>query len=247
MNTLNQFELLDLFEPGSSIVFCGNAPSLKNESLGEWIDSHNIVVRINKLSDLEFYEDIGQKTSILVCNPYSAEVEQNPLKYVDGLIVICLFSLTRRGDKDSFERWLNGNKVLFSYIPDIIATDINEHFESLTTGTYAINLLGRILKPLNVAVCGFTMFLSDTNHHYWSDITPNGVKSHDFMAESKVFVSLLNRFPDKVKLILSSDIVWVSNKSGVKINRSYSEKKLNAPRWKNENRSFWNFRRRQFW
>lgn len=243
MNILNQFEFLNIFKPNSSVAFCGNAPSLSSESLGDWIDSHDIVVRMNKVPSPSYHKDVGAKTSILVCNPYVSEMEGDKLPYIEGMVVICLFSLTRRGNESAFRCWLNGNKVLFSYIPDIVATDINNHFEALTTGTYAINLIGRILKPTNVSVCGFTMFLGDTNHHYWSKLVPNGIKSHDFMIESRIFVSLINRFSDKTKLNLSSDIVWVSRKSGVKITRDYTEKKLNAIRWNNENKSFWNFRR----
>ncbi|MFU7505220.1 glycosyltransferase family 29 protein [Vibrio cholerae] len=244
---MSQFEFLDIFEAGKTVIFCGNAPSVVSEELGEWIDSHDIVVRINKIPENKYSQDVGTKTSILVCNPYSSETEQETLPYIKDMVVICLFSLTRRGDAKSFKSWLNGNKVVFSYIPDIVATDYNDHFESLTTGTYAINLLGRILKPSSVSICGFTMFLDDTSHHYWSKVTPHGVRVHDFINESKLFISLINRFPEKIGLTLSSDIIWVSKKSGIKVIRNYSEKLLRASRWKNENRSFWNIRCRQFW
>ncbi|PMJ78661.1 glycosyltransferase family 29 protein [Vibrio splendidus] len=241
MNQLNPFDLLNIIGPKKSIVYCGNAPSLKSESLGQWIDSHDVVIRVNKVPEPSFKSDTGGKTDILVCNPYTCETSPK-LPYLEGMLVICLFSLTRRGDRTRFNEWLNGNRVLYSYIPDIVAIDDNRHFESLTTGTYAINLLNRILKPKAVSITGFTMFLGDTDHHYWTNLTPKGVKSHSFIEEAKIFVSLINRLPESTKVTLTSDIYWVSRKVKMKVKKSNITKKaMINTRWDNENRRFWNF------
>lgn len=241
MNQLNPFDLINTVAPKQSIVYCGNAPSLKGESLGEWVDSHDLVVRINKVPESNFKTDTGSKTDILVCNPYTCETSSK-LPYSEEMLVICLFSLTRRGDLTRFKEWLNGNRVLYSYIPDIVALEDNRHFESLTTGTYAINLLNRLLKPKAVSITGFTMFLGDTSHHYWSSMTPKGVKSHSFIKEAKIFVSLINRLPESTKVTLTSDIYWVARKVKMKINKSNRTKKaMTNQRWDNESRYFWNF------
>jgi len=240
MNILTPFDFIQRYDPRQSIIYCGNAPSLNDEELGKWVDSHDIVVRINSFPDQDYVTDTGAKTSILVCNPYTCE-NSDQLPYMPNMLVICLFSLTRRGDIDKFNHWLNGNQVLFSYIPDVVALDDNKHFEALTTGTYAINLLNRLLKPKSVSVTGFTMFLGDTNHHYWSKIVPKGIKSHDFIVEAKIFISLINRIPKTTKITLTSDIFWVAKKAKTKISGIVLEKNLKNPRWNNESRRFWNF------
>jgi len=241
MNLLTPFDFLKKFETKQSIVYCGNAPSLKDEKLGSWIDSHDIIIRINTLPDSKYFSDTGNKTQILVCNPYTCESSGEQLPYKPDMVVICLFSLTRRGDSDKLKFWLNGNKVLISYIPDIVALTDSNHFEALTTGTYAINLLNRLLKPNMVSILGFTMFLGDTNHHYWSDIVPKGVKSHDFKREAKIFISLINRLPVTTKITLTSDIFWVSKKVKMKLSGEILKKNMKNTRWNNESRCFWNF------
>lgn len=240
MTVLTPFDIVQRYETRKTIVYCGNAPSLKGEALGNWIDSHDIVVRINTLPDKEHLQDTGNKTSILVCNPYTCEMSE-PLQFIPDMLVICLFSLTRRGDVVRFNYWLNGNQVLYSYIPDIVALDDNQHFESLTTGTYAVNLLNRLLKPKRVSITGFTMFLGDTNHHYWSKIVPKGTKSHDFKVEAKIFISLINSLPESTQLTLTSDIFWVAKKVKAKLSGNVVKRNMRNPRWNNENRRFWNF------
>jgi hypothetical protein len=240
MNLLTPFDLVKKFETKQSIVYCGNAPSLKDEELGDWVDSHDIVIRINTLPSKEYTSDTGNITNILVCNPYTCESGEQ-LPYRSDMLVICLFSLTRRGDSEKLKFWLNGNKVLISYIPDVVALTDSNHFEALTTGTYAINLLNRLLKPKSVSILGFTMFLGDTNYHYWSSIVPKGVRSHDFMVEAKIFISLINRLPETTKITLTSDIFWVSKKVKVKLSNDILIKKMKNPRWTNESRRFWNF------
>ncbi|MGF1872918.1 glycosyltransferase family 29 protein [Photobacterium indicum] len=240
MNLLTPFDFVQKFETKQSIVYCGNAPSLKDEELGDWVDSHDIVIRINTLPCKEYMADTGNITNILVCNPYTCESSEQ-LPYIPDMLVICLFSLTRRGDNEKLKHWLNGNKVLISYIPDVVALNDSNHFEALTTGTYAINLLNRLLKPKSVSILGFTMFLGDTNHHYWSSIVPKGVRSHDFKIEAKIFISLINRLPGTTKITLTSDIFWVSKKVKVKLSDKILNKKMKNPRWTNESRRFWNF------
>ncbi|MEI8657652.1 MULTISPECIES: glycosyltransferase family 29 protein [Vibrio] len=242
MTILTPFDLISRFDERRSVIFVGNAPSLKGEMLGEWIDSHDIVVRFNNLPPKALVADVGNKTSILVTNPYIEE-RGNRLEYDEHMLVIALFSQTRRGSHHEFEYWLNNNSVIYSYSPDIIAVEDNKHYESLSTGTYGIQLLSRVLKPSVISVTGFTMFLQNTKHHYWSNLTPSGIKAHDFEVEAKIFINIINGFRAKAKLYITEDISWVAKKSGIKIKKKNTEiRKLNNDRWRNESRSFWNFR-----
>ncbi|MGO1296216.1 MAG: glycosyltransferase family 29 protein [Vibrio sp.] len=241
MKQLDPFDFIANSAEGQSVIFVGNAPSLTAENQGDWIDSHDIVVRFNQLPYKDMKSDVGIKTTYLVTNPY-VEARSDILAYDPNMTVIVLFSQTRRGNKKSFYHWLNGNNVLFSYAPDIMAVKNNRHFESLTTGTYGTQFLSRVLKPSKISVTGFTMFLGDTNHHYWSSIIPTGTKAHDFEIEAKVFINIINAFREKAKITVTEDILWVSKKSKVKLKKNIIVKKLNNIRWRNESRCFWNFR-----
>jgi hypothetical protein len=243
MMLLTPFDLITNTKEGLSIIFVGNAPSLNGEKLGEWIDSHDVVIRFNEQPKELMSDDVGIKTTFLVTNPY-VEMRENKLKFDSDMTVIALFSQTRRGNKENFEQWLNGNQVMYSYSPDIVAVNNNKHFESLTTGTYGIQLFSKILKPESISVTGFTMFLGNTNFHYWSKKVPNGVKAHDFLVESKVFIEIINGFREKAKVMVTEDILWVSKKAKNKLKKKILVKKLINTRWRNESRSFWNFRHR---
>lgn len=237
---LTPFDLILSSDEGLSIIFVGNAPSLKGEMQGEWIDSHDIVVRFNELPKSSMSADVGIKTTYLVTNPY-VEMRENELQEALDIIVVALFSQTRRGNKGEFEKWLNGNKVVYSYSPDIVSINKSHHFKSLTTGTYGLQLFSKILKPSSISVTGFTMFLGNTNFHYWSNLVPSGVKAHDFITESKIFVEIINSLCEKKSVVVTEDILWVSKKARTKLNKKIKIKKLINTRWRNESRSFWDF------
>lgn len=59
---------LDKLIAGKTIAFIGPAPSLVGQSMGEKIDSYDLVARINTAYDIpeELWEDYGKRTDILV-------------------------------------------------------------------------------------------------------------------------------------------------------------------------------------
>ena len=70
MRLLTPFEIISRLPEGRSVIFVGNAPSLKGEWLGNWIDAHDIVVRFNECPVKGFENDVGSRTDIVVTNPY---------------------------------------------------------------------------------------------------------------------------------------------------------------------------------
>ncbi|OCJ10222.1 hypothetical protein A6U87_28360 [Rhizobium sp. AC44/96] len=193
MDLLTPFEFVDSFEAGQRVAVVGNAPTLAGRKAGKWIDSHDIVIRFNDCRVRGFEADVGSKTDILISNPYA---ETRPGSYLNDLLppvtVLVINPQTRRGNKEEFLRWVGNNRVLFTYTPDLKIDTLDRQHIALTTGTYGVSLVANLLKPKNLSVTGFTMFAAGSDYHYWSDITPSGIKAHSPQTEAHVFVDMLN-------------------------------------------------------
>ena len=215
MHLIFSSEFMSRFPENQTVIFVGNAPSLKNQKLGTWIDSHDIVVRFNESPVAGYEDDVGTKTDILVANPYLENPKAIELSK-QGIIVI-ISPQTRRLPSEQFEKWVTGYPVLFTYSPDLVQIGEVDHLATLTTGTYGIHLLSRLLTPSAVSVTGFTMFLDTTAHHYWSDTTPKGVRGHDMTAEAAIFIKVCNSI--RCPLSVTGDIEWVSQKIRLNLKR----------------------------
>ncbi len=82
------------------------------------------------------------------------------------------------------------------------------HVAGLTTGTYGVFLLSRILEPSQIGITGFTMFLKETARHYWQSTKPGGLHAHDVHREAEIFIDICNNI--KCNLEVTEDIVWVA-------------------------------------
>lgn len=216
MDLLTPFEFIETFEAGQRIAVVGNAPTLAGRKAGAWIDSHDIVIRFNDCRVHGYESDVGARTDILICNPYA---ETRPGSYLEDLlppvVVLVINPQTRRGNKDDFMRWVGNNRVLFTYTPDIKVNTLDRQHIALTTGTYGISLITSLLKPKNLAVTGFTMFSEGSDFHYWSDITPSGIKAHSPQTEAHIFVDMLNTF--RMSIHATHDIYDLSRRCKKKL------------------------------
>jgi hypothetical protein len=120
MKLITPFDLVAMFPERQSVAIIGNAPSLRANQLGGWIDAHDVVVRFNECCMRGFEADVGLRTDILVTNPYA---ESRPRPPLDGettpKLVLVLNPQTRRGEKDVFAQWVGEIPVLFSLTPDM--------------------------------------------------------------------------------------------------------------------------------
>lgn len=171
MDLIGHSEFLKNYPEGQSAIFVGSAPSLKGEGLGEWIDGHDIVVRFNGSPVIGHEYDVGTKTTLVVTNPYPDK--RVPLNFNGEVILIT--PQTRRRPSEDLEEWLMGYSVLSTFTPDLVMVGDVDHTLGLTTGVYGIHLLARLLRPSAISITGFTLFLADTDSHYWSSTAPSGV------------------------------------------------------------------------
>lgn len=192
MQVLTPFEFVEMFPEGQSVAIVGNSGSALERQNGRLIDDHDIVVRFNECAVDGYRSSIGQRTSILACNPYA---ETRSRQLLDGRrpdAVLCIASQTRRGDIEIFRDWVGSNRVLFTYSPDMIGVEDSTHRAGFTTGTYTLQLLSRVLRPSKMFLTGFTMFSPSDSMHYWTSQTASGVRAHDTEREAEVFVRILN-------------------------------------------------------
>jgi hypothetical protein len=230
MRLLTPFDFISLFPEGKSLIFVGNAPSLKRQGLGSWIDSHDIVVRFNVCPVAGYQEDVGSRTTILVTNPYPEDREKPSLLGVEYQVILVISPQTRRGSLAEFENWAGNANVLFTYVPDIYGIGKIEHKTGLTTGTYALQLLPRLLRPSFVSITGFTMFMGNTFFHYFSALRPKGLKAHDVKKEAKIFIKICNNI--KCSLEVTEDVAWVAKRSRTRLRKSSIIRKLSNRDWK---------------
>lgn len=225
MRVMTTFDLVEMFPAGQSVAVVGNAPALKGAGLGGWIDGHGIVVRFNECAVDEFAKDVGGRTDILVTNPYPEGRTREPIDGGECRLVVVINPLTRRGDRAAFERYIGDRSVLFTYSPDV-----NHHHQGpLTTGTYALALLPALLAPKTVAVLGFTCFLDDTAHHYWSTMTPPGAAKHDHVGDARTLLAIINRLA--AKITVTSEIAWVARRVGIGLDSRVAIRSLPDPKW----------------
>lgn len=237
MHILTPFDFVARFATGQRVAFVGNGPSLKGEELGAWIDAHDIVVRFNESPAYEHGNDTGVRTQILVSNPYPTDRRHPNLS--DGGALAIITPQTRRPATPDFDTWVGRNPVMFTYAPDIVQVGNIEHTAALTTGVYGLHLLSRLLQPSQVSVTGYTLFLADTAHHYWTDTSPPGLHAHDPVVEASVFISICNsmRFP----LTVTEEIVWVSKTVGKPLKEGVSIRSLKNERWRDQSRDSTNY------
>jgi hypothetical protein len=221
-------DFLARFPDGQRVVFVGNAPSLKGEKLGKWIDNHDVVVRFNESPVLGYEVDVGARTDILISNPYPKD--RRPFSLSERGVVLIISPQTRRLPSSQFESWVGEYPILFTYTPDIVQVGGVEHMVSLTTGVYGVHLLSRLLKPSHVSITGFTLFLNDTSHHYWRTETPRGLHAHDIKVEASIFISICNSL--RCALAVTEDIGWVARRAGKQLRRDAYIQSLVNPKWK---------------
>jgi hypothetical protein len=210
---ISPFEFVSEFAARSSLAVVGNARSLASYGIGRFIDDHEVIARFNECAVTGFEEQVGSRTDILVTNPY-AEARSRPI--LDGAstrVVLAINPQTRRGEIDVFERWVGDHRVLFTYTPDLVGVANSAHMHGLTTGTYAIQLLWRILQPSQLLVTGFTMFAEPEHSHYWKSGLSSGIKSHDMAEEARIFCEVLNAVGARTKI--TPDVASIFTRVGL--------------------------------
>ncbi|XP_071351262.1 ST3 beta-galactoside alpha-2,3-sialyltransferase 8 [Trachinotus anak] len=175
----------------------GNSGNLRDSGLGNLIDSHNSVIRMNKAVTRGFEKDVGNRTTHHFLYPESAvDVAQGvslvllPFKLRDlewltsalstGLIKMTYMRVKERVEADK-DKVLVVNPVFFKYVHDKWT---EHHGRYPSTGMLAI--IFALHTCDQVSVFGYGADKQGNWHHYWEEnryagaFRKTGVHSADF-------------------------------------------------------------------
>jgi hypothetical protein len=200
MNLIDPFEFRDRFAATRSLAVVGNAPCILDHENGALIDSHDLVVRFNRATTQGHEPRIGSRTDILVVNAAnSLAMAPSPATTVRPRALVCFVSPqgAKAFDPSGFREWVGDLPVLLTFGPDLIGISPELHTRPLTSGTYVLFTLLRLLGVEKLFVTGFTMFgaVSGGSAKYYADARPGVGAFHDLDQESKLFAQILRAFP----------------------------------------------------
>jgi len=169
-----------------SVIIVGPSPHLKGEKLGSFIDSFDIVVRINEFFVESQKEDYGSKTNIAFLNLASASIDYYKAivnKYKDKIDTIDLIVCPMRTDQvlPYNDRNLNDENIFSNYEKIGIKNNFyhigDEYNRSITSRlshdptSGIITLISLLESPAKkVFLTGYSFYLTETN---WNDETNN--------------------------------------------------------------------------
>ncbi|EMP34104.1 Type 2 lactosamine alpha-2,3-sialyltransferase [Chelonia mydas] len=174
-------EMCKLEPPFASLlkrcVVVGNGGVLRNKTLGEKIDSYDVVIRMNNGPVIGYEEDVGRRTTFRLFYPES--IFSDPINYDPNTTVILL--VFKPHDLKWLWNILSGHKIKPKHP---------------TTGLIAITMAFHICSEVHLA--GFKYNFTDRNSslHYYgnetmSEMIENGY--HNIIAEQTFLKSLIDK------------------------------------------------------
>lgn len=198
---VDPFAFFDTFPVGQSISVVGNSGSLALWQMGTEIDRRDVVIRFNECRLRGWKAQVGERTDLLITNPYVEKRERTLGIEVHPKMAIVIFPHQRRGSHQALMDWLSNTPVFTTFSPRLLKVPDVPPNLSISTGTYGIYLMSVLLQPSSMLITGFSMFNANYAPYYWSSETPPGVtKSHDFPREAFVFAQLLNALNHRVEI-----------------------------------------------
>ncbi|XP_072282811.1 CMP-N-acetylneuraminate-beta-galactosamide-alpha-2,3-sialyltransferase 4-like [Pyxicephalus adspersus] len=197
-------------------IVVGSGYSLKNSSLGDIIDTYDIVIRLNHAPVHKYEKDVGSKTTLRFFYPESAffdpVLDNNP----DTLLVLVPF---KNPDIQWLKTMLNDEKrinstfwmkppiiwnlkyqdirILNPYFMQIAATKLLGFTENYnkrpTTGFMAISFAIHFCDLVHIAGFGYPNFNDTQPIHYFDKSTMGGLRlsAHKFPLEAMAIRNLL--------------------------------------------------------
>jgi hypothetical protein len=194
------FGFFDAFPAGQSIAIVGNSGSLAQWQMGHEIDRADVVIRFNECRVRDWEPQVGARTDLLITNPYVEKRAQTIGVEVHPKMVMVIFSHQRRGSRSELMKWLGTAPFMSTFAPRLHKVANVPPDLPISTGTYGIYLMSRLLLPARMLITGFSMFNARYAPYYWDAEVPSGVAKHDFPREALVFVRLLNSLSHRVEI-----------------------------------------------
>jgi Glycosyltransferase family 29 (sialyltransferase) len=214
MNLIDPFQFREMFHDARSYAIVGNAPTILENDNGAKIDSHDVVVRFNRATTASVENKIGSRTDILVVNASNSRaMAPSPAETLKPRCLVCYVSPqgVRNMDSTAFAEWVEDVPLLLTFGPDLIDLPSRHHTRPLTSGTYFLMTLLRMLDVEKLFITGFTMFgaTGGASTKYYADNRPGVGVYHDLDVEAEVFASLLTT--SDLACEMTADVAQVVN------------------------------------
>ncbi len=199
MRLVTPGDCIELFGTARSLAVVGNAPTVKEHEHGPLIDGHDIVVRFNRIQTQGMEDKIGSRTDILCVNAAnSLALAPSPATTTRPKLLVCFVSPQgcRQADFKAFGEWAGDLPILLTFGPDLIGLPPTAHGRPLTSGSYVLFSLLRLLEIERLFVTGFTMFgaVAGGSGKVYQDARPGVGAFHDIDQEAKIFTDILAEF-----------------------------------------------------
>lgn len=227
MNLITPGELLETFRGAESLAIVGNAPTVRDHEHGELIDSHDIVVRFNRIQTEGLEDKIGRRTDILCVNAANSLAKAPPPAETSRpQAMVCFVSPQgcRQVDFAAFQQWVGDIPILLTFGPDMIGLTGATRSRPLTSGTYILFTLLRLLEIKRLFATGFTMFgaVPGGAGKVYEGQTSGVGSFHDIDQESALFAETLSQFSGE--LVLTPEVKSLVERFGT--NRNLRPKTL---------------------
>lgn len=186
----NTLEEIQKYCKNKSVVIVGNSSSIFKKDNGKFIDSHNIVVRINYAIPIkkEFYNKLGTKTNIYIAGISDSDTVR---KLIKNIKLNYILKLT------PWNKELSGKNIYIENNKNYNKIKSNFGTSKPSSGCLAINFFKENIEFKSLSIIGFDFFKSsDTNKR--NIFKSYLYKDHDPNLEYNFITNLLN---SKIKLI----------------------------------------------
>jgi hypothetical protein len=194
-----------MFADARSFAVVGNAPTILEHENGAQIDAHDVVVRFNRATTEGLESKVGGRTDILVVNANNSRaMAPSPTETVRPKCIVCFVS--PQGvpgiQAAAFADWVGELPVLLTFGPDLIDLPSGNHTRPMTSGTYFLLMILRMLTVEQLFVTGFTMFgiKGGASSKYYADDRAGVGAFHDLDVESQIFAALLSSYQGRLDL-----------------------------------------------
>jgi len=205
MNLIDPFEFRAQFSGARSLAVVGNAPTVREYQNGKRIDEHDIVVRFNRIQTSGLEEQIGSRTDILCVNAAnSLSLAPSPSQTTRPKALVCFISphWCHKADAAAFFEWVGDLPLLLTFGPDLLGLPASTRTRPLTSGTYILYTLLRMLQIERLFLTGFTMFgaVAGGAGKVYEDGRPGVGTFHDLDEEAKIFAGILQQYCGKLEM-----------------------------------------------
>lgn len=171
---LKSCKTLDL-DTNKSIIVVGNGKSLKGSKKGRYIDTFDCVVRFNCYDSKCCIEDVGEKCSILVSNPYHLRCA---IQKKSNSVLVFNHGNSLKGRLLQLLYLLKRNIYIENNMPNLCN-------KKCSNGIHMINyLLHRGCK--NISICGFDHSVHHFDGYVWNKGVPHDFKNEKEMIDKYV-------------------------------------------------------------